>query len=148
MPMVYSPENPVPLLIGCGISLPGHPRASRTAWSVAGAGMDFVPIGPWNCEGLIIIPDDFTDAQYAYVQDLIASGYPIILTTAERPGPLVAVDSAGGIRQALNHLLEHGHRQIAFIAGKKGRGGDSAERLAAYRETLREAGIAVDERLW
>ena len=140
-------ERDCDLLIGCGISLPGSPRASRTAWAVPGADMDFVPVGPWNTDGLIIIPDDFTDSQFEYVQDLSHSGYPIILTTAEKPGPLVAVDNAGGIRQAFDHLLQHGHRQIAFIAGKKGRGGDSAERLAAYRQALRDAGMPADERL-
>jgi signal transduction histidine kinase/DNA-binding LacI/PurR family transcriptional regulator/DNA-binding response OmpR family regulator len=140
-------EQDCNLLVGCGISLPGSPRASRTAWAVPGADMDFVPVGPWNTDGLIIIPDDFSDSQFEYVQDLSRSGYPIILTTAEKPGPLVAVDNAGGIRQAFDHLLQHGHRQIAFIAGKKGRGGDSAERLAAYRQALHQAGIEEDERL-
>jgi signal transduction histidine kinase/CheY-like chemotaxis protein len=135
------------LLIGCGISLPGSPRASHTAWAVPGADMDFVPVGPWNTDGLIIIPDDFSNSQFEYVQDLLRSGFPIILTTAERPGPLVAVDNAGGVRQAFDHLLQHGHRRIAFIAGKKGRGGDSAERLAAYRQALRDAGMPADERL-
>lgn len=135
------------LLIGCGMSLPGSPLASHTAWAVPGAEMDFIPVGPWNTDGLIIIPDDLTDSQFAYVQDLIHSGYPVILTTAEKPGPGVAVDNAGGIRQAFEHLIQHGHRQIAFIAGKNGRGGDSAERLAAYREALRDAGMDEDERL-
>lgn len=135
------------LLIGCGISLPGSPRASRTAWAVPGENVDFVPVGPWNADGLIIIPDDLSDTQFEYIQDLIRSGYPIILTTAEKPGPLVAADNADGIRQAFEHLLEHGHRQIALIAGKTGRAGDSAERLAAYRAALREAGIQEDERL-
>jgi signal transduction histidine kinase/CheY-like chemotaxis protein len=140
-------EKDCNLLVGCGISLPGSPRASRTAWAVPGADMDFVPVGPWNTDGLIIIPDDFSDSQFEYVQDLSRTGYPIILTTAEKPGPLVAVDNAGGIRQAFDHLLQHGHRQIAFIAGKKGRGGDSAERLAAFRQALRGAGFKEDERL-
>lgn len=140
-------EHDCNLLIGCGISLPGSPRASRTAWAVPGENVDFVPVGPWNADGLIIIPDDLSDAQFEYIQDLIRSGYPIILTTAEKPGPLVAADNAGGIRQAFDHLLEHGHRQIALIAGKTGRAGDSAERLAAYRAALHDAGIQEDERL-
>ena len=109
--------------------------------------MDFVPVGPWNTDGLIIIPDDFTNSQFEYVQDLSRAGFPVMLTTAERPGPLVAVDNAGGIQQAFDHLVQHGHRRIAFIAGKKGRGGDSAERLAAYRKALQEAGMQADERL-
>ncbi|HEY4721893.1 MAG TPA: substrate-binding domain-containing protein, partial [Anaerolineae bacterium] len=135
------------LLLSCGIGLPATPRGSRTAWAIPGSNVDFVPVGPWNCDGLIIIPDDFTTAQFDYVQDLIRTGYPIVLTTAERPGPIVAVDNAGGIRQAFDHLVQHGHQRIAFIAGKLGRGGDSAERLAAYRVALREAGLAEDERL-
>jgi signal transduction histidine kinase/DNA-binding LacI/PurR family transcriptional regulator/DNA-binding response OmpR family regulator len=135
------------LLVGCGISLPGSPLASRTAWSITDKDMDFVPVGPWNADGLIIIPDDLTDSQFQYVQELIRSGYPVVFTTAEKPGPHVAVDNAGGIRQAFDHLLQHGHSRIAFIAGKKGRGGDSAERLAAYRQALREIGIEEDERL-
>ena len=129
------------LLLGCGIGLPDSPRASRTVWAAPGPGVDFVPVGPWNTDGLIIIPDDLSDAQFDYVQDLRRTGLPIILTTPEKPGPLVAVDNAGGITEAFNHLVQHGHRQIAFIAGKSGRGGDSAERLAAYREALRVAGI-------
>lgn len=140
-------EQDCNFLIGCGISLPGSPRASRTAWAVPGADMDFVPVGPWNTDGLIIIPDDLSDAQFDYVQDLLRSGYPLVMTTAEKPGPLVAVDNAGGIRQAFSHLREHGHQRIAFIAGKSGRGGDSGERLAAYRAALREAGLEEDERL-
>lgn len=140
-------ERDCNLLLGCGISLPASPRASRTVWAVPGAGVDFVPVGPWNTDGLIVIPDDLSDSQSEYVQDLIRSGYPVVLTTAEKPGPLVAVDNAGGIRQAFNHLFQHGHRRIAFIAGKSGRGGDSAERLSAYREALRDAGIEEDARL-
>ncbi len=135
------------LLLSCGIGLPATPRGSRTAWAIPGPNVDFVPVGPWNCDGLIIIPDDFTAPQFEYVQDLIRSGYPVVLTTAEKPGPIVAVDNAGGIRQAFEHLVQHGHQRIAFIAGKLGRGGDSAERLAAYRVALREAGLAEDERL-
>src|SRR5271157_5241122 len=135
------------LLIGCGISFPGSPRGSRTVWAAPGPGVDFVPIGPWNTDGLLIIPDDFSDTQFEYVQDLIHSGFPVILTTSERPGPFVAVDNAGGIRAAVEHLFEHGHRRIAFIAGKLGHGGDSAERLIAYRTALHDSGIEEDDRL-
>ena len=140
-------ERDCNLFLGCGISLPASPRGSRTVWPVPGTGVDFVPVGPWNTDGLIVIPDDLSDVQFEYVQDLIRSGYPVILTTAEKPGPLVAVDNADGIRQAFDHLLQHGHRHIAFIAGKSGHGGDTAERLAAYREALRDAGIEEDARL-
>jgi signal transduction histidine kinase/CheY-like chemotaxis protein len=109
--------------------------------------VDFIPVGPWNCDGLIVIPDDFSDSQFEYIQDLTRAGYPILFTTAEKPGRVVAVDNAGGIQSAFNHLIEHGHRKIAFIAGKSGRVGDSAERLTAYISALQNASISVDERL-
>ncbi len=48
-------EKDCNLLIGCGVALPGSPRASRTVWAVPGPGMDFVPVDPWNADGLIII---------------------------------------------------------------------------------------------
>lgn len=140
-------EQDCNLLLGCGIGLPGSPRTSRTVWAVPGQGVDFVPVGPWNADGLIIIPDDLSEMQFEYLRDLIRSGYPIVLTTAEKPGPLVAVDNAGGIYHAFSHLLHHGHRRIAFIAGKSGRGGDSVERLAAYHQALHGAGLAEDARL-
>lgn len=141
------------LLLGCGIGLAARPRASRTAWAVPDTDVDFVPVGPWNTDGLIVIPDDLSPPQFAYLQELIQDDFPIVLTTAEKPGlathrsHLVAVDNAGGVRAAMHHLLHHGHRQIAFIAGKSGHGGDTAERFTAYRESLGEAGIAYDARL-
>ncbi len=140
-------EQHANLLIGCGISLPGSPRGSRTAWPVSGEWADFVPVGPWNCDGLIIIPDDLTTEQLDYIQDLIRSKYPVIFTTPERAGHQIAADNAGGIRQACQHLFQHGHRQIAFVAGKSDRGGDSAERLAAYHLSLQELNLPRDERL-
>lgn len=141
------------LLLGCGISLPGSSRASRTAWSVSDTNADFIPLGPWNADGLIITPDDLSDSQFAYLKDLVDAGFPVVMTTAEIPGlvlnnsQMVTVDNAEGIRQAMEHLFAHGHQRIAFVAGKSGRGGDSAERLAGYLETLRAANLPYDPRL-
>ncbi len=146
-------EHECNLLLGCGISLPTGARASHTAWSCTEANVDFVPVGAWNTDGLIIIPDDLSQTQFSDLEDLIQSDFPIVMTTAEVPAlvthnaHLVAVDNADGIRQAMQHLFQHGHRRIAFIAGKSGHGGDVAERLAAYRDMLRAGGIAHDPRL-
>jgi DNA-binding LacI/PurR family transcriptional regulator/signal transduction histidine kinase/AraC-like DNA-binding protein len=135
------------LLLSCGISLPATPRSSHTAWPVASKSADFLPVGPWNTDGLIIIPDDLTTQQFDYLQGLIDSRFPVLLTTAEHTGSVVKVDNCGGIRQAFAHLYQHGHRRIAFVAGKWGRGGDSAERLAAFQDACREAGLTTDSRL-
>jgi len=135
------------LLLGCGFSVTGNSPQRRSFWPVPGPGVDFVPIGPWNTDGLIIVPDELTATQLQYVRDLLASGFPVIFTTPEGPGSLVTVDNTLGIRQAFFHLFEHGHRQIAFIAGNFGGGGDSGERLRAYREALSDADLPIDERL-
>lgn len=135
------------LLLGCGFSATGDQPGGRGFWPVSDPSVDFVPVGPWNTDGLIIVSDELTDAQLQYVDDLLAAGFPIIFTTPEGPGPLVKVDNALGIQSALTHLLEHGHRQIAFVAGHQGRGGDSEERLQAYRDALAASGLPYDDRL-
>jgi signal transduction histidine kinase/DNA-binding LacI/PurR family transcriptional regulator/CheY-like chemotaxis protein len=135
------------LLLGCGFSVTGNSPQRRSFWPVPGPGVDFVPVGPWNTDGLIIVPDELNEAQRQYVRDLQAAGFPVLFTTPEGPGPLVKVDNAFGIRAAITHLFEHGHRQIAFIAGNANRRGDSRERLAAYRQALADAGLPIDEHL-
>jgi DNA-binding LacI/PurR family transcriptional regulator/DNA-binding response OmpR family regulator/nitrogen-specific signal transduction histidine kinase len=134
-------ENQCNLLLGCGFSITGNNPKSPSFWPVPGPRINFVPVGPWNTDGLIIVPDELTNEQSQYVHDLLESGFPVIFTTPEGPGPVVAVDNTLGIRQAFEHLLYHGHKQIAFIAGNVGDGGDSAERLQAYRLALKDAGI-------
>src|SRR5918996_3821624 len=135
------------LLLGCGFSATGNLPQYSSFWPVPGANVSFVPVGPWNTDGLIIVPDELTKEQSQYACDLLASGFPIIFTTPEGPGPVVAVDNTLGIQQAFEHLLDHGHKRIAFIAGHMGRGGDSEERLQAYRLALKRAGLSEDPRL-
>ena len=135
------------LLLGCGFSITGNSPQDRSFWPVPGPDVNFVPVGPWNTDGLIIVPDELTNEQSQYVCDLLESGFPVIFTTPEGPGPVVAVDNTLGIQQAFEHLLNHGHRQIAFIAGNSAQKGDSEERLQAYRMSLKAAGLSEDPRL-
>jgi DNA-binding LacI/PurR family transcriptional regulator len=58
--------------------------------------------------GLVVIPDDLSPEQSHYVADQLAAGFPVIFTTPEGPGPVVAVDNTHGIRQASTHLRQHG----------------------------------------
>ena len=140
-------EHKCNLLLGCGFSITGNNPQNPSFWPVPGPNINFVPVGPWNTDGLIIVPDELTKEQSLYVHDLLASGFPIIFTTPEGPGPVVAVDNMLGIRLAFEHLLQHHLNKIAFIAGNVGDGGDSAERLQAYRLALQEAGIPEDPKL-
>ncbi|MBE3583516.1 MAG: LacI family DNA-binding transcriptional regulator [Limnochordaceae bacterium] len=84
----------------------------------------------------------------------------LLLSLAEQPIPIVfvepqvvglgfdcvRVDNRDGERQAVRHLLELGHRRIAFISGPKD-SRESRERLAGYREALLTAGVTPDPQL-
>ena len=64
----------------------------------------------------------------------------------DRPGiSAVNVDYHQGIRQAVQHLAVLGHRSIAFVTGPL-RLHSAQSRLAAFRKSLQECGIAVDKR--
>jgi LacI family transcriptional regulator len=56
------------------------------------------------------------------------------------------LDHDNGAYMAVRHLIELGHRRIAFITGPADND-DVAERLIGYTRALREAGIAVDPAL-
>ncbi|WP_437957942.1 substrate-binding domain-containing protein [Sorangium sp. So ce119] len=56
--------------------------------------------------------------------------------------PAVIPDNHGGMRSAVRHLIEHGHRRIAFVGYFAAY--DVRERFAAYKDTLAEAGIPFD----
>ncbi|CAG4904397.1 LacI family DNA-binding transcriptional regulator [Paraburkholderia gardini] len=55
----------------------------------------------------------------------------------------LALDNLQGARDATRHLLEQGHREIAFIAGPPDHE-DAIERLNGYRMALEDAGIGFD----
>jgi LacI family transcriptional regulator len=85
------------------------------------------------------------------------SGIPVVQIEREQTGDThaVLVDNRAGTASAMRHLLELGHRRIAFIGGDPTRYPRSLsrgcsveeERLEAYTGSLREAGASVDERL-
>lgn len=55
--------------------------------------------------------------------------------------PVVVGANAAGARDVIHHLLQLGHRRIAFVGGAL-HTGQSRERQRGYEEALREAGIA------
>jgi AraC-like DNA-binding protein/ABC-type sugar transport system substrate-binding protein len=104
--------------------------------------VDYVPVGPWNTDGLIVVNPLFAEARSQYVQSLIAAGHPVVFAATGEAGPTVAIDNAGAIRQAILHLVAHGHRQIAFIAGyPNDLTGDSGIRLQAFQQIVQEYGL-------
>ena len=80
---------------------------------------------------------------------LLASGYPCIMFNrrlrSDR-GSYVVLDNADAGRRVTRHVLELGHRRVAFIAGPTNTS-TAAERLEGFRRALAESGVPVDETL-
>jgi LacI family transcriptional regulator len=94
-------------------------------------------------DGIIIEP---IAENHQYLQPEIDSGLTVV--AFDRPATGVVVDTVltdnrGGIRQAFEHLVRHGHRQIGYI-GDDERIYTGRERASAFRECLRAHGVAVE----
>ncbi|MGC9400722.1 MAG: substrate-binding domain-containing protein [Anaerolineae bacterium] len=137
------------ILLGCGMGSWTHQNETlRPAWPQVAPDSDFVPIGPWNTDGFIIVNPLHAPERSRYVQDLMAAGHPVIFVGAGERGPSVRVDNRAGILEAMRHLIEHGHRRIAFIAGsREDLDGDSGDRLRAFREAVAAHHLPADARL-
>ncbi|MDZ7377587.1 MAG: substrate-binding domain-containing protein, partial [candidate division KSB1 bacterium] len=136
------------LLFGCGMGAAYGKSLGIPAWPIHADGVDFIPIGPWNCDGLLVIPPLANDAGRIYFQGLVDSGYPILYAGSLQNGPGVVADNEEGIRQALQHIIQHGHTQIAFISGRnQDEDSDSSARLNAFLSGLTELGISINPNL-
>lgn len=77
------------------------------------------------------------------------TGKPVVAIGNAEGGtgfPAVMTDNRGGVRRAVEHLLAHGHEQVAF-AGCLDQF-DIRERYESYRATLRDNGTEPDSRLF
>jgi LacI family transcriptional regulator len=95
--------------------------------------------------------EEYRAAASARARGLRSSGTRLVLCGRpspgdDAPGDVVAIDNAGGSTAITRHLVELGHRRIAYVTGPDGRSTTTA-RLAGFRAALAEAGIAVDEKL-
>ncbi len=137
------------LLLGCGIgSSASVTDPLRPAWSVAYPDADFVPIGPWNTDGLIIANPLHSPARSEYLRGVKKDGHPVLFLGAGEAGPALVADNAGGIFKAMSHLVDHGHEKIAFIAGSLAdMDGDTGARLAAYQQAVEQFGLKNDPQL-
>lgn len=137
------------LLLGCGIGPSASPNDPfRPAWPVPGPEQDFIPIGPWNTDGLIVATPLHSPVRSKYLQQVRASGLPVLFIGSGEPGPTIMANNVAGITSAVQHLAAHGHRRIAFIAGSSDDlSGDSGMRLTAFRSACRTFGIPFDEQL-
>ena len=116
--------------------------------------------GQWNAEvelrcmdtlrarrvdGIIVLNGRLTDK----VLKARAKHLPIVVTGRRVTAPGVVglyFDNVEGARLATKHLIDLGHRQIAFISGDP-RHPDAIDRLQGYRKALEAQGIRFDPAL-
>ncbi|KKD08032.1 LacI family DNA-binding transcriptional regulator [Streptomyces sp. WM6386] len=97
-----------------------------------------------RCEAVILLGPD---AEPAYLEEL---GQRVVTVSVSRRAPRARVDfvhsaEGKGVRQAMDHLVELGHRRIVHIDG--GRGPGSADRRRAYRAAMRRHGLEAEVRV-
>ncbi len=93
----------------------------------------------------IIMPD--SSISDSFLSQVVHNGIPLVLTN--RPGyPYsIDIDDVGCGELATNHLLDLGHRRIAYIDGSLRCKIESDERLKGYRRALEKRGLAFDPSL-
>lgn len=101
-------------------------------------------------DGLFITPVYRLEQTAPIYDELLKRGTPTVLLGHRAPFCSsfvnVETDDVTASFDATRHLLELGHKRIAFLAGPNA-APSSQERLEGYRRALREAGIELDERL-
>lgn len=84
-----------------------------------------------------------------YVPLLTRRQIPIVLLNNQHPSEFahsVMIDNVRGSLEATQHLLELGHRRVAYLGDRYGRQSDT-ERLEGYRSALAAAKVPFDHRL-
>jgi diguanylate cyclase (GGDEF)-like protein len=135
------------LLLAWGLGRVSDPSGTFPAWPVTSPDSDFVPVGPWNTDGLIVFAPLRHEERSYYLQELSHQGYPVLFVATGEREPMISVDNEAGIHQAVAHMVSHGHHRIAFIAGDPNDKGDSEIRLHAYYSAMKDHGLEIDPSL-
>lgn len=97
----------------------------------------------------IIVATRSNEAGDRYLSDLVETNVPVVAIgrdLAHKNIDFVSPDNLKGGFDATQHLIDLGHKRIAFI-GANLRSGSNLKRLQGYINALEQHGIAVDERL-
>lgn len=114
-------------------------------WNEADEGRCMSELLSRRVDGIIIFSGRLDDRQLSHY----AKQVPIVVSGRSLKAPGIfslPVDDERGALLATRHLIELGHRRIAFIAGILDHP-DASLRFKGYRRALTEAGIAHDPKL-
>jgi LacI family transcriptional regulator len=94
-----------------------------------------------NIAGVLIVPSNVSSDHQ--LRELRARGVPIVMldrTLPDLDAGEVMVENREGTRKAINHLIEHGHRQILCV-GYDSKFNSISQRISGYREAMTAAGL-------
>lgn len=96
-----------------------------------------------NVDGVLVAGK----VDHAFLAEMEGTGLPFILIDFEYGNhPSVVIDNRNGARMAVEHLLERGHRHIAFLGADLQHPSLNA-RLEGYQLALNNGGVLLDQRL-
>ncbi len=94
-------------------------------------------------DGAIVIPCHSNNSRAA-LEELARTSVPLVLLNRRLPGfDCVAFDSYREGEQAVQHLIDRGHRRVAIITSPR-RSTTARERVSAYRQVLKRNQIPYD----
>jgi DNA-binding LacI/PurR family transcriptional regulator len=137
-------SNPYAVNILDGIlvsAMPNHWNVtliSVNAWEDARSQVRLYADG--RCDGFVLIAPP---AQLAIPEALQERGYPFVLVNAGSDNPAVDsvdIDNAAAAHELTTHLLDQGHRHIAFLPGSEAYD-NTSERLRGFRQAFADAGL-------
>lgn len=99
-----------------------------------------------RADALIIAP---ASSDQGYLSYEVPDGTPVVFVDRAPVGydaDAVVADNVDGARRAVSHLLEHGHRRIAFL-GDLPTIPTARDRLTGYEQALRSSGVPLDPEL-
>ncbi|MBA2444671.1 MAG: LacI family DNA-binding transcriptional regulator [Nocardioidaceae bacterium] len=94
-------------------------------------------------DGLLLMP---ATSDHSYLSHEVRTGLSVVVVDRQVIGlraDCVRVDNRSGARVAVEHLLSHGHRRIAFLSDLPSIE-TAASRQAGYLDALRSGGVKVD----
>ncbi|MDO9546105.1 MAG: LacI family DNA-binding transcriptional regulator [Pelolinea sp.] len=103
-------------------------------------------LSEWQVDGIILISPKIDTS---YLKILEERNIPVVLVDNESPEgnyDVVKIDNYLGGKMAADHLIALGHKRIACISGPFMHN-ITYERVEGYKDSLREHGLIVDEKM-
>lgn len=146
-------HNPLHLSILAGAEQEARKYGFRVAASISENDPDleryYIEMAVKTSEGLLLGPlcDESQKERLLWLQ---AQRYPWVLIDGYDDAvdsDRIVVDNFGGAYQVISHLVELGHKQIAFVYGphKLVGSGTTLGRLEGYRQSLQEHGLQPND---